>query len=345
MKEETMHIEVIQSEQQWDALTGEWNELLSTSITDVPFLRHEYLRAWWQHRGGGEWDSGELYIITARSEAGSLIGIAPLFISKNHAGNPALFLIGSVEISDFLDLIAAPENLAPFAEALLDHLTGPEAPAWDSLELDNLLEDSPSLSALQTAVEKHGLNFSQERLQPSPLITLPGDFDVYLESLDSRYRRELVRKMRNILRYFIPTQVIRVNEDDDLDAEMEAFFEMMREEPEKDAFLQGTMMDQLKAVARAAADNGWLDLRFLIVGREKAAGYCNFVYNNRVWVYNSCMASKFANLSPGIALMGTLLQDAIEQGSEAFDFMRGDEEYKYHLGGTDRWVVKAEIAR
>jgi CelD/BcsL family acetyltransferase involved in cellulose biosynthesis len=345
MKEETMHIEVIQTEQQWDALSGKWNELLSTSITDVPFLRHEYLRAWWQHRGGGEWDSGELYIITARSEAGSLVGIAPLFISKNHAGNPVLFLIGSVEISDFLDLIAAPENHASFAEALLEHLTGPEAPTWDALELHNILEDSPSLPTLQNAAEKLGLSFSQERLQPAPIISLPNDFDVYLESLEKRYRRELVRKMRNILRYFIPTQVTAVNEDDDLDAEMEDFFEMMREEPEKDGFLQGTMMDQMKAVAHAAADNGWLDLRFLMVGREKAAGYFNFVYNNRIWVYNSCMASKFANLSPGIALMGILLQEAIEQGSETFDFLRGDDEYKYQLGGTDRWVVKAEIVR
>jgi CelD/BcsL family acetyltransferase involved in cellulose biosynthesis len=340
-----MQIQVIRTEQEWDNLSDEWNQLLAASITDVPFLRYEYLRAWWQYRGGGEWDAADLYIITGRGEDGTLLGIAPLFISKNHAEKPALLLIGAIEISDFLDIIVAPANLNAFADALFAHLTGPEAPAWDALTLDNLLEESPSLGALQTAAEQHGLNLNQERLQPSPLISLPQDFDTYLESLDSRYRRELTRKMRNVLRYFIPTQVVHVDGKADLDTEMEEFFAMMREEPEKDAFLQGTMVDQMKAVAQTAADHGWLDLRFLVVGREKAAGYFNFIYNNRVWVYNSCMAGKFANLSPGIALMGLLVQEAVEQGIEAFDFMRGDEEYKYQLGGADRWVVRAEIRR
>ena len=104
------------------------------------------------------------------------------------------------------------------------------------------------------------------------------------------------------------------------------------------------MIEQIKAIAQAASDHGWLDLRFLIVGREKAAGYLNFAYDNRVWVYNSCMASKFANLSPGISLIGLLIQEAIEKKTTAFDLMRGDEEYKYHLGGVDRWVVKAVIS-
>jgi CelD/BcsL family acetyltransferase involved in cellulose biosynthesis len=340
-----MKIQVIRSEQEWDNLSTEWNPLLSSSITDVPFLRYEYLRAWWQFRGGGEWEAADLYILTGRGGDGSLLGIAPFFLSKNHAGKSGLYLIGAHEISDFLDIIVRPENLDDFTAALLTHLTGPEAPEWDSLSLDNLLEDSPSLEILESAAEAHGLSFSQERVQPSPLVTLPQDFDSYLESLDSRYRRELTRKMRNVLNFFIPTQVVQVDTQADLDAEMEDFFKMMREESQKDAFLQGTMTEQIKAIAQAAADHGWLDMRFLMVGRDKAAGYINFNYNNRVWVYNSSMAGKFANLSPGIALIGLLLQEAIGQGAEAFDLMRGDEEYKYHLGGVDRWVVRAEIVR
>ena len=101
----------------------------------------------------------------------------------------------------------------------------------------------------------------------------------------------------------------------------------------------------MQAVARAAFDHGWLDLRFLMVGREKAAGYFNFVYNNRIWVYNSARADKFDSLSPGIVLIGLLIEDAIDRGYSEFDLMRGDEDYKYQLGGQDRWVVKAVISR
>jgi CelD/BcsL family acetyltransferase involved in cellulose biosynthesis len=35
----------------------------------------------------------------------------------------------------------------------------------------------------------------------------------------------------------------------------------------------------------------------------------------------------------------------IQQGRDAFDFMRGDEEYKYHFGGVDRFVLKATLSQ
>jgi CelD/BcsL family acetyltransferase involved in cellulose biosynthesis len=207
------------------------------------------------------------------------------------------------------------------------------------------LEDSPSLESLSATAEKNNLTLIQERLQPAPYIPLPEDFDTYLDSLDGRYRRELVRKIRNAQRYFIPVQIERVENQDDLAAAMEDFFIMMREESEKATFLTGAMESQMQAIVRTAAEHGWLDLSFLSVGRERAAGYLNFVYGKRVWVYNSARAEKFSSLSPGIAQIGLLIQQAIEDGMSAFDLMRGDEEYKYHLGGQDRWVVKATITR
>jgi len=79
--------------------SNEWNSLLSESIADLPFLRHEYLRSWWASLGGGEWDAGELAIIIAERD-GELIGIAPLFQNEK-----SLFFLGSVEISDYLDFI------------------------------------------------------------------------------------------------------------------------------------------------------------------------------------------------------------------------------------------------
>jgi CelD/BcsL family acetyltransferase involved in cellulose biosynthesis len=342
-------IEVIRSEEQWADLTEEWNELLSQSITEVPFLRHEFLFSWWQHRGGGEWESAVhsaegLYILVGRDEAEAMVGAFPLFLSKNRAGKTNLVLMGSVEIADFLDVIVKPDQVAAFLQAVLAQLTGPDAPDWDTLELYNLLEESPSLVQLPAVAEQLGLSYVQERLQPAPYIPLPGDFDTYLDRLDGRYRRELVRKMRNAQGYFIPVQVERVENQAELALAMNDFFVMMREEPDKDRFLTAAMEAQMQALAQAAAEHGWLDLRFLLVGRDRAAGYLNFIYRDRVWVYNSARADKFSSISPGIALIGLLIQEAIENGVRDFDLMRGGEEYKYQLGGQDRWVVKATIS-
>jgi len=340
-----MHIDVIRTEDEWAEMAAEWNKLLDESITNVPFLRHEYLTAWWQHRGGGEWPVSELFILTGRDSDNNLQGIAPLFLSKNHAGDPALMLLGSIEISDFLDVIVKEGDLETFLDEMLVYLTGPESPQWDCLDWYNLFETSSTLPALEKLSGKHNLHFQQERIQPAPYITLPTDFDEYLGTLDKRYRHELRRKMRQASGYFIPVQWYEVEDEDNLEAEVDDFIEMMREEKEKDTFLTDEMVAQIHAIAKAAYKGGWLNLSFLKVGKEKAAGYFNFDFNDHIWVYNSSLARKFSQLSPGIALLGFILQDSIEKGRKEFDLMRGDEDYKYHLGGKDRFVVRATVRK
>jgi len=256
-----------------------------------------------------------------------------------------LMLIGSIEISDFLDILVREADLEPFLDALFAHLTGPHATQWKTLDWVNLLETTPTLLALEKAAVKYNLSFHQERIQPAPVITLPDDFDVYLESLDNRYRRELIRKMRNALGYFIPVEWYDVDDKNSLDSEVDDFITMMREEENKDTFLTDEMVAQIHAIAKITFEAGYLKLSFLKVGKEKAAGYLNFDFDNRIWVYNSCIARKFDRLSPGIVLMGFIIQDAIEKGRVEFDLMRGDEEYKYNLGGQDRFVVRATVKR
>ncbi len=57
---------------QLEPLAAEWNALLAESVTHVPFLRHEYLRTWWETRGGGEWPESDLAVVVARHEDGRM---------------------------------------------------------------------------------------------------------------------------------------------------------------------------------------------------------------------------------------------------------------------------------
>jgi CelD/BcsL family acetyltransferase involved in cellulose biosynthesis len=49
--------------------------------------------------------------------------------------------------------------------------------------------------------------------------------------------------------------------------------------------------------------------------------------------------------SPGWVLLGYLLRWANENHYKEFDFMRGDEEYKYRFGAVDRYVMRAVVHR
>jgi len=76
---------------------------------------------------------------------------------------------------------------------------------------------------------------------------------------------------------------------------------------------------------------------------KKAAGYFNFLTQNRLWVYNTGWNPEFGKVSPGWVLLVKMIQWAIENGLEEVDLMRGDEEYKYRFGAQDREVVQVLI--
>jgi len=340
-----MQLEVIRSTDEFDRLADEWNQLLSLSASHVPFLRHEYLITWWQTLGGGEWPEGELYIVTARGPDGALCGIAPLFSALNRDGHPALMLLGSIEISDYLDVIVRPEHLSGFLDALLDHLCDVTAPNWEVLDWYNLLESSPTLPALEEAARRRGLSFSTQRLQHCPYIPLPGDWDTYLAGIDKKQRHEIRRKMRRADTSDVPVRWYIVQDDTHLETEIDAFLDLMGQDEAKKAFLTEVMRSQMHLAVRAAQRAGWLQLAFLEVNGVKAAGYLNFDYANHIWVYNSGISLEHGFYSPGWVLLGHLLQWANEHGRQSFDFMRGSEDYKYRFGGIDRFVVRAKVSR
>ena len=49
------------------------------------------------------------------------------------------------------------------------------------------------------------------------------------------------------------------------------------------------------------------------------------------------------DLSPGIVGTATYLRDRIDRGDERFDFLRGDEPYKYGWGAIDRPLSRLVI--
>jgi CelD/BcsL family acetyltransferase involved in cellulose biosynthesis len=62
-------------------------------------------------------------------------------------------------------------------------------------------------------------------------------------------------------------------------------------------------------------------------------------------VYNSGIERRFLELSPGWVLLVHLLQWANENKRAEFDFMRGNEDYKYRFGGVDQLLVRAKVTR
>lgn len=349
MKETLMQIELYRDPAVFETLRAEWNALLERAVTRVPFLRAEYQQAWWAGRGGGEWPAeSELLIASARDEAGALVGLAPLFHARNREGRPALLLIGCIEISDYLDFIVARADAEAFCRALLQRLAAPDVPAWEVLDLYNLPANSPTRTALARAADALGWPASEQRLQPVPAITLPADFETYLATrVEKKERQEIRRKLRRAEggEDRVRMALFDGGPGQDVDALAERFMALMALNPDKAAFLTPAMRAQFRAIVRVMAANGWLRLAVLEVNGEPAAAYLNFDYGNRLWVYNSAIDPRFNALSPGWVLLAYLLQWAIQNGRQAVDFLRGDEDYKFRFGGVPGSIYRFQASR
>lgn len=320
----------------------EWNDLLKESVTDTPFLRYEYQIAWWRHLGGGEWKDAKLVLVSAREED-KLIGIAPLFIA-DYDNQRALLLSGSIEISDYLDVLVRPGDHARFISGLLDFLASNLTESWSTLDWYNLPDDSPTLAALKAEGEKRGWAHLEEIYRPTPRIALNGDFEEYLSRVEKKQRHEIRRKMRRVAEsgrarfYIVPNDV-------DIEPEIEDFFQLMIQDPNKALFLKDMMREQFITTVRAAHKYGYLWLAFLEVDGVKAAASLNFDYNGKMWGYNSGVSRNFMELSPGWVLMADVIQWCCENKRYEFDFMRGDEDYKYRFGGVNKYVMRSRLTR
>jgi CelD/BcsL family acetyltransferase involved in cellulose biosynthesis len=60
-----------------------------------------------------------------------------------------------------------------------------------------------------------------------------------------------------------------------------------------------------------------------------------FDYRNNIYLYNSGYNPEYSWLSAGILSKALCIKDSIEKGRKRFDFLKGDEVYKYHLGGQE----------
>ncbi|MXV91934.1 MAG: GNAT family N-acetyltransferase [Chloroflexi bacterium] len=318
----------------FEALAAEWNPLLRRAPIDCVFYTWEWQKTWW-----AAYQPGELLILACRKD-GQLVGIAPLFTTESARGKTTR-IIGCVDVTDYLDFIIDRDHLSEALTAFADYLQDKRA-SIGFLDLCNIPADSPTRQLLPNLLAERGFAVTVEQQEVCPVINLPGDWRGYLASLDKKQRHEVRRKLRRIQGSERAVDWYIVNGRHDLSHEIDTFVELMAaSDPEKEQFLQDEGNQRFfRAIVPLMQARGWLQLNFLTVDEIPAASYINFLYGDRVMVYNSGHAhDAFGELSPGIVLLAYNIRHAIEQGYQYFDFLRGDEAYKYRMGGRDTAVM------
>ncbi len=336
---ETLKIEACTTIEEFVALASEWNNLVNQAALPLIFLTHEWLMTWWEN-----YHPGDLWILIAREETGELAGIAPWFVVQHGEGR-TVCTIGCVDVTDYLDVIAPAGQEQAFLTALAEYVAA-QTETFSTLDLCNIPHASTTLTQWPALLEACGFEVEIARQEVCPIIQLPETWDDYLTGcLDKKQRHELRRKLR---RAEVGTGWYIVGPDHDLQAELATFLRLMAaSSPAKALFLENPQNAAFfEAITHKAFERGWLQLCFLTIGGQPAAAYFNFDYCNQILVYNSGQdIAQFGAYSPGIVLLAHIIRHAINTRRSEFNFLRGNEAYKYQMGGRDTEIFRLKARR
>ena len=294
------------------------------------FVLPDWLEVWWQVFGS----EAELLIRTVRSGE-KVIGIAPLMVKKGVA-----YLIGDTDVCDYHDFIITPGLEAEFYNLILDDL---KKNGISRLDLKHLRPEATALTCLKGIAEQRRYPVVNTRDDLSLEIVLPSLWDEYLETLSSKQRHEVRRKLR---RLFDKGEVEYrfLNHKAALSETMDHFFRMFVESrPDKAAFLTEKMKSFFGLLAETMARTGLLKLGTLLLDEQPLAEIMCFDYQRCIYLYNSGYDPNYTSLSAGLICKILAIKAGIEQGYTRFDFLKGAETYKYQLGGKEVPLFRCQI--
>jgi CelD/BcsL family acetyltransferase involved in cellulose biosynthesis len=303
-------------------LKSYWQGIRRNLDWPVIFILPPWLESWWRVFGSGM----EIYIRTVK-DGDSIIGIAPMRVKDNTAS-----FIGDIDVCDYVDFIIAPGRDVDFFNALFDELV---KNGIRQLDLKHLRPDSKTLKNLVPLAASRGYQVITRPEDVNVEMDLPSTWDEYLESLNAKQRHEVKRKLRRLEEE--GNLAFRFIEDTaSVPAAMDTFFKMFVDSrQDKAAFLTEQREAFFRLLTANMAAAGLLKLGVLELDLKPVAQIICFDYNNCIYLYNSGYNPDYVSLSAGLLSKAMAIKYSIEKGKRKFDFLKGSEVYKYHLGGKE----------
>jgi CelD/BcsL family acetyltransferase involved in cellulose biosynthesis len=305
-------LEVITDAGRLGEFQAEWSVFASAASPATPFQRPEWLITWWSHFG-----SGELRVMVFRDD-GRTVGVMPLFLHE-WCGRRQLTLIGT-GITDYLDPLFAPEYTGCIVDRIGSELAG--WPDWDICYWQDLACNTPLASLGEIEPDT-----------ACSMILFDNPFEAFLASRSSDLKRNL-RRYKEKAERIAPVEfdVINVADEDLVCALIELHRERWRRSGDPGMIEANGSEPFLRAIVPILADRGWL--RFFLVrfdGRPAAIllALCD---GTTMFSWLSAFDPQYDKFGFGRELLAQAIRHAHNEGCRRWNFLRGDEPYKFSWG-------------
>ena len=228
------------------------------------------------------------------------------------------------DITDFGDLLYSEEGREK-AEEVWQSLQAYFKEQNLTLQLDYVRQDSPTYSVLSSQTIPH-------QDETSPFVTLPKTWDEYLLTLEKKQRHELKRKINRLER----EAAFHLCKDQTIEVDFAEFIRLHKlSDPNKATFMTPEMKKFFWDLVTCEKNDYQIHFCSLFIDGKQVASVMAFMNDSHTLLYNSGFDPKYGYYSVGLLVKAFLLKKSIEQSKKIYDFLRGNERYKYDLGAKD----------
>ncbi|MGP1609867.1 MAG: GNAT family N-acetyltransferase, partial [Burkholderiales bacterium] len=307
------------------------------------FLTWEWLHTWWQHMRTDR----DLHIVTVR-EGDRLVALAPLVLRparwQRLVPFPVLEFLGCGNVgSDYLSVLVRGGNEEAALGTLARYLTDKGL----ALELSHVNRQSAPMHATARQLRELGWHEHQATIECCPYIALEGHtWESYVNALGRTHRTNFKRKVKKLNQLY-RLRIEEASTHDErraaLDVLVNLHLKRRREVGGSDALHTRALQDFHEELTRVALDAGWLRLQVMWLDDAPVAAMYGFEYAGVFYFYQSGFDSAYATYSVGLVMAGLAIKSAIERGVREFDFLHGNEGYKYLWASAERELLRFHL--
>jgi CelD/BcsL family acetyltransferase involved in cellulose biosynthesis len=339
----SLRVDLVEDSAGLEALHPEWRGLLKASGVDCLFMSWEWLGTWWKHVSAGR----RLHILAVRRD-GRLIGIAPWALRPAQPGRlvpfRALEFMGMGDIgSDYLDLIARPEDESDVVKAVGDYLEKHRM----FIEFQRVKHSSQRVATLVSRLDQAGWQTQQLITENCAYLDLKGHtWKSYLSTVSRAHRANVNRRLRRLKESFQSVEFQKVTDEATRIACFKDFAHLhalrWSGDERSTAFTGPDVMAFHEDFSRLALERGWLRLYVLRLDGKAVASTYSFRYGDVFYYYQAGYDPAYCSYSVGLSTLAMAIEQSIEEGITEIDFLHGEEEYKALWTRTRRDLERAQ---
>lgn len=199
------------------------------------------------------------------------------------------------------------------------------------------LAQIPAGSQLVALAQASGWHVGEA--EKCPVLCLPPTWEEYLKLLGKNMREQIKRYPRRLEKQFAVEYELAQTETQ-IQTALSDLFRLhgarWRARGQTGVLATARRQKFHRAVCSAFAKRGWLRLWTLRCDGQAVCVLLNYFYQGKYYFFIGGFAPEFSRWSVGVCLFSRVLRQAIEEGATEFDFLKGEEEYKYRFGAQNR---------